>query len=201
MNKPLSPREEEIVDLCISGLTNEAIAIQLGLSIGTINTYWLRIKIKFGGQGKTETIARVIQKRADGALKKSDLKLREITGRLLEREREVVELRAALALLHHSMDRIGSTVWATDEHLIIHITSRSDVTAGRFAPLLEVGKSVYEVFRTDDSKHPPVAAHLTALDGIECSVNLGAEYENQSLHVVPLRDDNNLVLGCVSMIC
>ncbi|MEX2244727.1 MAG: helix-turn-helix transcriptional regulator [Fimbriimonadaceae bacterium] len=40
----LSPRESEIADLAIRGLTNDAIALQLDLSVGTVNTYWLRIR-------------------------------------------------------------------------------------------------------------------------------------------------------------
>ena len=57
----LSPRESQIVDLAIQGLTNEAIAISLEISVGTVNTYWLRIRLKVGGVGRTDTVARVIK--------------------------------------------------------------------------------------------------------------------------------------------
>lgn len=52
----LSPREGQIIELCAEGLTNEGLAHRLGLSIGTINTYWLRIKLKVGGKRKTDTV-------------------------------------------------------------------------------------------------------------------------------------------------
>ncbi len=61
----LSPREAEIVGLAILGHTNEGIAHELGLSVGTVNTYWLRIRIKVGGLGRTDTVARVIKERTD----------------------------------------------------------------------------------------------------------------------------------------
>ena len=38
----------EIVQLCVEGLTNDGIANRLGLSVGTVNTYWLRIELKGG---------------------------------------------------------------------------------------------------------------------------------------------------------
>src|SRR5579863_4049936 len=113
--RELSPREEEIVELCVDGLTNEAIASRLGLSIGTVNTYWLRIKLKVGGQGRTDTVVRVIKERAERALREANVERTELQGIIGDREHGVLELRAALALLQMAMDQIKSTVWATDK--------------------------------------------------------------------------------------
>src|SRR5207237_352667 len=71
--KDLSPREKEIVELCVEGLTNEAIAHRLGLSVGTVNTYWLRIKLKVGGTGRTDTVVRIIKDRAELALRENNV--------------------------------------------------------------------------------------------------------------------------------
>ncbi len=87
--RELSPREAEIIGLCVEGLTNEAIAQRLGLSLGTVNTYWVRIKLKVGGQGKTDTVVRIIKERAERALVDADLE----RARLAELEREVRELK------------------------------------------------------------------------------------------------------------
>src|ERR1051325_10216798 len=102
--KDLSPREEEIVELCVEGLTNEAIAHRLNLSVGTVNTYWLRIKLKVGGLGRTDTVVRVIKERAERALRDANNERTSIADLIAERERGVVELRAALALLQLAMD-------------------------------------------------------------------------------------------------
>src|ERR1019366_6069457 len=66
--KELSPHEAEIVELCVRGLTNDAIAQRMGLSVGTVNTYWLRIRLKVGGVARTDTVVRVIKERAERAL-------------------------------------------------------------------------------------------------------------------------------------
>src|SRR3954469_23084107 len=104
--KDLSPREEEIVQLCVEGLTNEAIAHRLGLSVGTVNTYWLRIKLKVGGSGRTDTVVKVIRERAELALREANVERKDLADMVAEKERGVLDLRAALALLHLAMDQI-----------------------------------------------------------------------------------------------
>ena len=98
MPRDLSPREEEIVELCIKGLTNEAIALQLGLSVGTVNTYWVRIKLKVGGSGRTDTVVRIIRERAERALREANTERQGVAEIVAEKERGIVDLRAALAL-------------------------------------------------------------------------------------------------------
>src|SRR5208282_3610299 len=97
--RELSPREEEIVELCVEGLTNDAIANRLNLSVGTVNTYWLRIKLKVGGSGRTDTVVKVIKERAERALRDSNVERTGLAEIVAEKERGVLELRAALALL------------------------------------------------------------------------------------------------------
>src|SRR6185436_7931112 len=109
--RELSPREEEIVQLCVEGLTNDAIAYKLGLSVGTVNTYWLRIKLKVGGLGRTDTVVRVIKERAERALRDANVERAGLAKMVEERERSVLDFQAALALLHLAMDQIKSTVW------------------------------------------------------------------------------------------
>src|SRR5580700_8158925 len=170
--RDLSPREEEIVELCVEGLTNEAIATRLGLSVGTVNTYWLRIKLKVGGQGRTDTVVRVIKERAERALREANVERKGLSDIVADKERGVLELRAALALLQMAMDQIKSTVWATDNDLSIHIVANGEFPSTHFGVRWEVGKSVYEIFKTKDPKDLGVAAHLSALKGIETEVRL-----------------------------
>src|SRR5665213_4535885 len=119
-SRDLSPREEQIVGLCVEGLTNDAIAQRLGLSVGTVNTYWLRIKLKVGGSGRTDTVVKVIKERAERALRDANMERQGLADMIAEKERGTLELRAALALLHLAMDQIKSTIWATDRDLLIH---------------------------------------------------------------------------------
>jgi len=198
--RDLSPREEEIVGLSVDGLTNEAIAHRLGLSIGTVNTYWLRIKLKVGGVGRTDTVVRVIKDRAEHALREANLERKELTGIIAQRESKVLELRAALALLHLAMDQIRSTVWATDRDLIIKILANGEFPSTHCGVRWEVGKTVYEIFKTKDPLNLAVAAHLAALAGKESEGRLDGEFSNMFLRVTPLLDESGAVMGCVSIL-
>src|ERR1019366_4879018 len=99
-NKELSPREEEIVQLCAEGLTNDGIAHRLGISVATVNTYWLRIKLKVGGLARTDTVVRVIKERAEQTLRDASVARNVLDGLLNEKEHGHIETRAVLALFH-----------------------------------------------------------------------------------------------------
>jgi DNA-binding CsgD family transcriptional regulator len=199
-NRELSPREEEIVALCVDGLTNDGIAHRLGLSVGTVNTYWLRIKLKVGGQGRTDTVVRVIKERAEKALREANVERNELVEMTTHKDGAVLELRAALALLQLAMDQIKSTVWATDKSLSIHIIANGEFPSTHCGVKWEVGKTVYEIFKTQDQSHAAIAAHLAAIDGKETEVRLDGEFRNMLLRVSPLRDEAGDVLGCVSIL-
>jgi len=196
----LSPREEEIVELCVDGLTNDAIAYKLGISVGTVNTYWLRIKLKVGGLGRTDTVVRVIKERAERALRDANVERQELAEIVAEKERGVLELRAALALLHLAMDQIKSTVWATDKDLSIHIIANGEFPSTHCGVKWKVGKTVYQIFKTKNPANLAVAAHLNALAGSENEVRLDGEFANMFLRVIPLSDESGDVMGCVSIL-
>jgi len=198
--RELSPREEEIVELCVQGLTNESIATQLGLSVGTVNTYWLRIRLKVGGQGRTDTVVRVIKERSERALREANVERQGLSDLVSQKQHDVLELRAALALLQMAMDQIKSTVWATDKNLAIHIVANGELPSTHFGVRWEVGKTVYQIFKTKDKTDLGVAAHLSALDGHESEVRLEGEFANMLLRVLPLRDEVGEVMGCVSIL-
>lgn len=198
--KELSPREEEIVELCVEGLTNEAIAHRLGLSVGTVNTYWLRIKLKVGGSGRTDTVVKVIRERAEKALRLANSEKIDLTDFISNREKSVLELRAALALLHLAMEQIKSTVWATDLDLVVHIIANGEHPSTHFGVKWEIGKTVYEIFKTKDKDAPAIHAHLEALNGKETEVRLKGEFSNMLLRVQSLKDDNDEILGCISVL-
>lgn len=197
IHKDLSPREHEIVDLCIQGLTNEAIAHTLGLSVGTVNTYWLRIRIKVGGSGRTDTVVRVIKDRAERILEKVNSEQKELATLLALKERELFHLRALLSV---TQGQIQSTIWTTDRDL--KIQAHSQIEKIHLALAESTGKSVQDIFKTQDLEHPVVAAHLRALEGHESTQRLTGDYSNLNLHVMPLWDetDGKAVVGCISIL-
>ncbi len=172
----------------------------MGLGIGTVNTYWLRIRLKVGGIGRTEIVARIIKERSEIALRDANVERRDLTALVAEKERGMVDLRAALALLNLAMEQIRSTTWATDHDLLIFIVANGEFPATHGGVVWEVGKTVYEIFKTHDPTDLGVAAHLAALRGEETSVRLRGEFSKMTLRVMPLRDESDEVLGCISIL-
>ena len=198
--KQLSPREEEIIALCVEGLTNEGIAHKLNLSVGTVNTYWLRIKLKVGGFGRTDTVVRVVKDRAERALRESDENREILAAMLAEKHHGELETRAALALFHFAMEHITATVWATDHELVIRVLANGEFPSTHCGVTWEIGKSVYDIFKTKNPDDLAVAAHLKALDGEESEVELRGEFSNMLLRVSPLKDESDEVIGCISVL-
>ncbi len=195
----LSQRESEIVELAIQGLTNEGIAQKLGLSVGTVNTYWLRIRMKVGGQGCTDTVAKVIKDRAEAALRGANVDKEGLADHIASKEITLMEARASLALMQLAMEQIKSAVWATDKDLTLSIVANGVLPATHFGVVWEVGKTVYEIFKSTDPAHPPIAAHLAALQGKESTVRLKKEYSNMILNALPLRDENQEIMGAIGI--
>lgn len=202
----LSPRETEIVELSAEGLTNEAIAERLGLSIGTVNTYWLRIKLKTGAVGRMDAVIHIYKKRHELALREERvdweglaaiLKKREVLDVVAEKARSA-ELRTRLAMLQLVMDYNQSSAWATDPNLCIHLITNGNLPSARSGVEWAEGKTVYEVFNTDDKAHPAVAAHLDALAGKTTEQRLTGEFEGMLLKIVPVLDEVGGVIGCIS---
>jgi DNA-binding CsgD family transcriptional regulator len=198
-NQQLSPRESEIVDLAVQGLTNEAIAVKLKLSIGTVNTYWLRIRLKVGGMGRTDTVVRVIKERAENALKKANVDKQMLSDLVKDKEHSILEMRASLALLQLAMDQIKSTVWATDKDLKINILVNGVLPSSHGGVRWETGKTIYQIFKSKDPKYPPIKAHLQALKGKSASLRLEDEFSSMVLQAVPLRGESEEIIGCIGI--
>lgn len=193
----LSPREAEIIELAIQGLTNEAIAHQLEISVGTVNTYWLRIRLKVGGVGRTDSVAIVIKERAETALRAANIDRENLAELLAEREFHLLEIRASQALLELAIEQIQSAVWATDKDLKLAVIANGAMPQEHFGVVWDTGKSVYEIFKSEDPEYPPIAAHLNALKGHETDIRLEGEYRNMMLKAQPLFDESNEVMGTI----
>ena len=204
----LSNREAEIVDLCCEGLTNDAIAHRLGLSVGTVNTYWLRIKLKTGGFGRADTVAKVVKERADQALEEERIDWDGLASILANRGKldliaqaeRSLEYRTSLALVNLALDQLKSTVWSTDHNLTIHMVANGDLPANRVGVKWEEGKTIYELFKTSDDAHPAVSAHIQGLAGSASRTRLSGEFADMQLKVNPITDDNGEVLLCTSIL-
>jgi hypothetical protein len=103
-------------------------------------------------------------------------------------------------MLQLALGHIQKTVWATDEDLQIHYIVNGDVPSTRFGVKWEEGKTIYDIFKTEDKAHPAVAAHLGALAGSGSEQRLSGEFADMSLKVVPVEDEFGDVVGCISIL-
>lgn len=195
----LSPREGEIVELAICGHTNETIAHRLHLALATVNSDWLRIRLKFGGAARPDTVARIIKDRAEKALADANVARVGLEQIVADRELALVAARSSLALLHFALDQIKSAVWATGMDLSIQILTNGKMATSHCGVVWETGKTVYEIFKSNDKGHPAIAAHLAALNGKESTVRLTGEFSNMILKAMPVFDDSHKVIGCIGI--
>lgn len=54
-----------MLQLSARGCTDKEIAAELGLSEGTLRTYWERLRARFGAQSRTELVAKIYQAEID----------------------------------------------------------------------------------------------------------------------------------------
>lgn len=98
----LSPRENQILNFAIEGMTDQQIALQLGISTSTVNSYWVRIRGKVGHMSRTELVAQALKQIARGReteLLERNRQLNLLSGEqslLLERDRKGEMFQAAL---------------------------------------------------------------------------------------------------------
>ncbi|AIE83591.1 LuxR C-terminal-related transcriptional regulator [Fimbriimonas ginsengisoli] len=99
-----SSREREVLEFAVSGFTDEQIAQTLGISVSTVNSYWVRIRSKLGQYSRTQLVATILTERA----KKAEESLRL---RIAELENEQARLRAELAEATRDLGALGRQGW------------------------------------------------------------------------------------------
>jgi PAS domain S-box-containing protein len=67
-NEAFSARQEQVLLLASRGLADKQIALELGLSIATIHTYWSRLRKKFGGGNRAELVTLAMSRNATETL-------------------------------------------------------------------------------------------------------------------------------------
>lgn len=198
--RELSPREQEIVKLCVDGLTNEAIAHKLQISLGTVNTYWVRLKHKVGGMGRTDTVVKVILQRAENALRQANTECNDLARRVEEQERSMRDQMATIKLLNFAIDKLTSSVWATDRELAISVIANGDLPTSTMGTKWECGRSIYDVCNARGSDSRLISAHLAALEGITTETRLDGPFDHLLLKVSPFRDDSGKISGCLGLL-
>jgi PAS domain S-box-containing protein len=95
----LSPRESQLLEYAKNGLTDQAIANELGISLATIATYWGRIRIKFGPLSRTEIVAKHLESQKNESLDLLRNEVQSLKQQLHARDAASSEL--VLGCYHH----------------------------------------------------------------------------------------------------
>lgn len=86
----LSDRERQIVTLASRGYIDKQIATALGIGLGTVNTHWVRIRLKLGVTSRSGAISILMRER-----------IRDVQD---QREREAIDNRNNAEILRMVMD-------------------------------------------------------------------------------------------------
>ncbi len=105
---PLSGRERQILVRAARGHTDQAIANHLGISLGTIGTYWGRIRSKLGHFNRTELVARYLEAESAESL----VFLRERNRQL---QAQIEQERAGLEMLQAVIDSAAEAILVVNE--------------------------------------------------------------------------------------
>lgn len=82
MPTPLSRQEKKLVAAAAEGKTDKESARLFEVAIGTIRTYWERIRLKLSTVNRTHSVAKEIRTEHQDELEKKDAKIAELEARL-----------------------------------------------------------------------------------------------------------------------
>lgn len=113
----LSTREREVLDLGVLGRTDEQMSQELGLTVATVNSYWVRIRGKLGPFSRVEIVGAVLRhesglRHADLIAEVERLKASELQGRkeLAAAERHLKAERGG-GWHRHALDHVSDATF------------------------------------------------------------------------------------------
>lgn len=108
----LSIRERQILVRAAKGQTDQAIANGLGISLGTVGTYWGRIRGKLGHFNRTELVAQYLKKSASEVLG-------ELRGRNQDLEDAIEVERERVTHLAANLQIVSAIISAFPEAILV----------------------------------------------------------------------------------
>jgi DNA-binding CsgD family transcriptional regulator len=82
MPSPLSRQEKKLVEAAADGKTDKESARLFDVAVGTIRTYWERIRQKLSTVNRTHSVAKEIRAENQDELQKKDAKIAELKSKL-----------------------------------------------------------------------------------------------------------------------
>lgn len=161
----LSSREGQILEFATQGMTDQAIANQLGISLATVGTYWGRVRIKLGPFNRAELVAKFLTQKAEYIIQKLRFENQLLLDRIAEHAEVEDMLRASLemfrGLLETAPDAIlvvdgdGKVQFANDQASILFGYSVDELLALNIDTLVpERYRPMHVSFRTEYDESP-----------------------------------------------
>jgi two-component system cell cycle sensor histidine kinase/response regulator CckA len=116
---------------------------------------------------------------------------------ITEHKRIAEKLRTQENPLRMLISQMPAVLWTTDIELRITFSGGAGLTAPSWHPDQMMGLTLWEYFKTDDPKFPPLAAHLRALQGEPVSYETTWSGRTFEARVEPLRDSEGQIVGCI----
>lgn len=134
----LSPREKEVLELAAEGLTDVQIGKRLGISAGTVNSYWVRIRGKVGQQSRTELVANSLRAESGARLKLAEQENDQLNRELDERRRAEPAFAAAGSVFRAAFYALPEATLVLDERgFVLFANDKAGELVGVFAEELE----------------------------------------------------------------
>ncbi len=157
----LSRRENDILDLAIEGLTDLQIAARLDLRVGTVNSYWVRIRGKLGNLTRTELVAGALRQASSLEVARLRAKAEGLAAVVERNEQDATAVRDAWRA-HAILDCLLYATFAVDgEGCIVYANQALEKLFGYPAGEL-IGESFQILLRPRDGvlERPALETYL-----------------------------------------
>jgi len=161
----LSNRENEILVHASKGWTDQQIALELGISVSTVNSYWVRIRGKLGHFNRTELVAGLLRRQAQEDLSGLQDAKRDLEFKVAEIVQEASDAAAA-PFFQFVVECLPEAVMVLSSDLeIIYSNSRTEDAFG-FGPGYLIGRSVRDIFPlANEARQANMLSRIAAVPG------------------------------------
>lgn len=135
----LSQRELQLLVYATKGLTDQAIANELAISLATIATYWGRIRIKLGPLNRTELVAKYLEYKSTEEIFQLLNETAILRKQLAETKKDDSELLLAL-------NKLPDSVVVVDDEAQVHYVNETFCHRTGYSPDEFEGKSFLEFY-------------------------------------------------------
>ena len=100
---------------------------------------------------------------------------------------------------HDNIHRLPMVVWTTDTDLRLTASLTTGLGERAMPTNSHIGKTIFEIFQTEDHNSLPLAAHLAALVGTSGGYTYNTPAQPWDVRVEPLRGSGDQIVGCVGV--